>query len=47
VRYTGERVAAVAAEDEDIAPQALELVDVEYDALLAVFEPQEAMWTAA
>jgi CO/xanthine dehydrogenase Mo-binding subunit len=43
VRYAGERVAAVAAEDEDIAQQALELIDVEYDELPAVFEPQEAM----
>jgi CO/xanthine dehydrogenase Mo-binding subunit len=43
VRYAGERVAAVAAEDEDIAEQALSLIDVEYDELPAVFEPEAAM----
>src|SRR2546430_12675076 len=33
VRFFGERVAAVAAEDEDIAQQALELIQVEYEEL--------------
>jgi CO/xanthine dehydrogenase Mo-binding subunit len=43
VRYAGERVAAVAAEDEDVAEQALSLIDVEYEELPAVFDPIEAM----
>lgn len=43
MRYAGERVAAVAAEDEDIAEQALALIEVEYDELPAVLEPEAAM----
>lgn len=43
VRYAGERVAAVAADDEDIAQQALDLVEVEYEQLPAVFDPFEAL----
>ena len=43
VRYYGERVAAVAADDEDIAQAALELIEVEYEELPAVFDPREAM----
>jgi len=43
VRYSGERVAAVAAEDEAIAEQALGLIEVTYDELPAVFEPEAAM----
>jgi CO/xanthine dehydrogenase Mo-binding subunit len=43
VRYYGERVAAVAADDEDIAQEALELIDVEYDEWPAVFDPFEAL----
>ena len=43
VRYIGEEVAAVAAEDEDTAWEAIELIDVEYEQLPAVFEPEEAM----
>src|SRR5262249_46429296 len=39
VRFVGERVAAVAADDEDIAQRALELIEVEYEELPAVFEP--------
>jgi CO/xanthine dehydrogenase Mo-binding subunit len=42
VRYAGERVAAVAADDEDIAQQALDLIEVEYEELPAVFDPVEA-----
>ena len=42
VRYSGERVAAVAADDEDIAQQALDLIEVEYEELPAVFDPMEA-----
>ncbi len=43
VRFAGERVAAVAADDEDIAQSALELIEVEYDELPAVFDPLEAL----
>ena len=43
VRYVGEEVAAVAAIDEDTAEEALDLIDVEYEPLPAVFDPEEAM----
>jgi len=43
VRYAGQPIAAVAATSEAIAEQALELIDVEYEELLAVFSPEEAM----
>ena len=43
VRYIGEEVAAVAAIDEDTAEEALDLVQVEYELLPAVFDPEEAM----
>ncbi len=43
VRYIGQEVAAVAAVDEDIAQEALELIRVEYEPLPAVFDPEEAM----
>ena len=43
VRYIGDEVAAVAAIDEDIAEEALELIEVEYEELRAVFDPEEAM----
>ncbi len=43
VRYVGEGVAAVAAVDEVTAADALELIDVEYEPLPAVFDPEEAM----
>ncbi len=42
-RYVGEEVAAVAAIDHDIAEEALELIDVEWEELPAVFDPEEAM----
>ncbi len=41
VRWVGDRVAAVAAETEEIAQQALDLIDVEYDLLPAIFDPRE------
>ncbi len=47
VRFVGERVAAVAADDEDIAQQALDLIEVEYEELPAVFDPDEAMAAGA
>jgi CO/xanthine dehydrogenase Mo-binding subunit len=43
VRYLGDVVAAVAATDPDIALEALELIDVEYEELPAVFDPLEAL----
>src|SRR3990172_4209566 len=43
VRYVGEAVAAVAAVDLNTAEEALELIDVEYEVLPAVFDPYEAM----
>lgn len=43
VRFIGEGVAAVAAIDEDTAGEALELIQVEYEELPAVFDPLEAM----
>jgi 4-hydroxybenzoyl-CoA reductase subunit alpha len=43
VRYIGEEVAAVAAVDEDTAEEALDLIEVEYEPLPAVFDPDEAM----
>ena len=39
VRFVGDGVALVAAESEEIAQRALELIDVEYEPLPAVFDP--------
>ncbi len=47
VRFVGEKVAAVAAEDPDIAEEAVTLIDVEYEELPAVFDPLEAMQPGA
>ncbi|MGB8648517.1 MAG: molybdopterin cofactor-binding domain-containing protein [Anaerolineae bacterium] len=43
VRFVGDRVAFVAAESEEIAERALELIDVEYEELPAVIDPGDAM----
>jgi CO/xanthine dehydrogenase Mo-binding subunit len=43
VRFTGEKVAAVAAVDEETALEALDLIDVEYEELLALTDVNEAM----
>ncbi len=43
VRFIGEGVAAVAATTEGIASKALDLIDVAYEELPAVFDPEEAM----
>jgi xanthine dehydrogenase molybdenum-binding subunit len=43
VRYLGDIIAVVAAEDPDIAEEAVELIDVEYEELPAIFDPIEAM----
>src|SRR5437016_476609 len=47
VRYIGDNVACVVAESESIAEQALELIDVEYEALPAYFDPEESMRATA
>lgn len=43
VRQFRDEVAAVAAVDEEIAEEALDLIHVEYETLPAVFDPTEAM----
>ncbi|BBO92248.1 xanthine dehydrogenase family protein molybdopterin-binding subunit [Desulfosarcina ovata] len=43
VRFVGDAVALVAADTPDIAEAALELIDVEYETLPAVFDVEEAM----
>ena len=43
VRQFRDEVAAVAAIDEEIAEEALELIQVEYEDLPAIFDPLEAM----
>jgi len=40
VRFAGDRVAAVAAETEEIALRALQLIEVDYELLPAVLEPR-------
>jgi len=43
VRYMGDAIALVAAEREEIAREALGLIEVEYEPLPGVFSPQEAL----
>lgn len=43
VRFMGESVACVAAVDLDIAKEALQLIEVEYEELPALYDPLEAM----
>jgi len=47
VRYIGDEIAAVAAEDEETATRALELIHVDYEELPAVFSPEEALGPGA
>ncbi len=47
VRFVGDRVAFLAAETEQIAEQALKLIEVEYEALPPVLDMSEAMETNA
>ena len=47
VRYVGERIAAVAADDEATAQRALDLIEVEYEDLPAVFDIEEALTDGA
>lgn len=43
VRYVGDEVAAVAAVSVEVAEKALKLIEVDYEELAAVFDPEEAM----
>ena len=43
VRHVGDVVAAVAAEERDVAEEALDLIEVDYEPLPAVFDPLQAM----
>ena len=43
VRYVGDRVAVVAADTPEIAREALDLIEVDYEVLPAVFDPEAAM----
>nr|MCS5666435.1 molybdopterin-dependent oxidoreductase [Dehalococcoidia bacterium] len=43
VRFVGEKVAAVAAIDEETADEALLLIEVEYEELTPVYDAEEAM----
>ena len=43
VRFVGDRVAVVAAEDPELAQRACEAIEVEYELLPAVFDPERAM----
>ncbi|HEY2987732.1 MAG TPA: xanthine dehydrogenase family protein molybdopterin-binding subunit [Candidatus Binatia bacterium] len=47
VRFIGDRVAAVAAETRDAAEEAVDLIEVEYEQLPAVYDPLEAMQPGA
>jgi putative selenate reductase molybdopterin-binding subunit len=47
IRFAGQRVAAVIADSEAVAEVARDLVQVEYDILPAVFDPEEAMRSGA
>ncbi|MFC1995662.1 xanthine dehydrogenase family protein molybdopterin-binding subunit [Chloroflexota bacterium] len=43
VRFVGDEVAAVAADNENIAEEALKLIDVKYEMLNVVHDPEETM----
>ena len=47
VRHVGDRVAIVAAETPEIAQKALELIDVDYEILPVVVDPEKAMQEGA
>jgi len=47
VRYVGEPLAAVAAEDEDVAQEAVSLIRVDYEELAPVYDAEEAMGDGA
>lgn len=43
MRYAGDRVAIVAAETPDVAEQALQLIEVDYEVLPAILDPRQAL----
>jgi putative selenate reductase molybdopterin-binding subunit len=47
VRFVGDRVAFVAAETEEIANQAIELIEVEYECLPTIIDPAASMLPGA
>ncbi len=47
VRFVGQRVVAVVAESEGVAEEACRLVEIDYEILPAVFDPEEAMLLGA
>jgi CO/xanthine dehydrogenase Mo-binding subunit len=47
VRFIGEKIAAVAAENRDVAEEAAQLIEVEYEELPAVFDPLIAVTEGA
>src|SRR5712692_9486008 len=47
VRFIGEKVAAVAADDEHTAEEAVNLIDVEYEEWEPVLDPEKAMEPSA
>ena len=47
VRFIGEKVAAVAAETEDIAEEAVRLIEVDYEELPPILDPLEALEPSA
>lgn len=47
VRYVGEKVAAVAAETEDAAERAVELIEIEYEEMEPLFDPLTALQATA
>jgi len=47
VRFEGDQIAAVVAETEEIAAQAVKLIEVEYEDLPAVFDARQAMQPGA
>ena len=47
VRFIGEKVAVVAAQDRDVAEEAAQMIEVEYEELPAVFDPLVAITEGA
>lgn len=47
VRFIGEKVVAVAAETEEIADEAVRLIEVDYEELPPIFDPREALEPSA
>jgi CO/xanthine dehydrogenase Mo-binding subunit len=43
VRFAGQKVVAVAAEDDDIAEEALNLIEIEYEELTPILDPAQSM----